>query len=102
MPEVSKEKTKSIYVFRFDYLFKGSEWTAYVAGYSQDEAREYLTTLVGPVQVSQISQESRLDAITNELRAKIIETSKKKPGRPPNPPGSQGKEKVVNLRGAIG
>ena len=84
--------SKAIFVYRFDYLLKGNEWTAYIAGYSQDECREYLITLVGDVHVVQISQETRLDAITNELRNKIIETAKKKPRRPPNVPG---KEKEV-------
>jgi len=81
--------SKAIFVFRFDYVLKGNEWTAYIAGYNQDECRTYLMGLVGDVHIIQISQETRLDAITNELRNKIIETSKKKPGRPPNVPGKE-------------
>lgn len=90
MPDV--QVAKAIYVFRFDYLLKGTEWTAFIAGYSQDECREYLMSLVGDVHVVQISQETRLDAITNELRNKIIETAKKKPGRPPKQPGEESKK----------
>jgi hypothetical protein len=80
---------KAVYVHRFDYLLKGNEWTAYIAGYSQDECRSYLMSLVGDVHIVQISQESRLDALTNELRTKITEASKKKPGRPPKSPGEE-------------
>jgi hypothetical protein len=87
MPDA--QVAKSVFVYRFDYLLKGNEWTAYIAGYSQDECRIYLNSLVGDVHIVQISQESRLDALTNELRNKILDASKKKPGRPPKTPGEE-------------
>jgi hypothetical protein len=73
---------KPIHVFRFDYDLKGNQWTAYVAGYGQADAQDYLVDTVGHVQITSIGQECPLHAVSNKLRASIMETSKKKPGRP--------------------
>jgi hypothetical protein len=79
---------KAIFVWRYDYDMKeGSTWVAHVAGYTEDQCRDYLFKIVGRnVKISSISQICRLDAISDEFRTVIVESampSKKKPGRPP-------------------
>lgn len=81
MPEV-------INVYRIDYeRGKGDDaqnWSAFIAGYSSEEALSYLGKWYGgkPVRINTIGLECRLDAITDELRAKITDIPKPKPGRP--------------------
>jgi hypothetical protein len=77
------EQNKGILVFRFDYELNNNVWHAYVAGYGQEECQNYLFKTVGNVTLTGISQECPLHAISDELRAKILEASKRKPGRPP-------------------
>lgn len=72
-----------IHVYRFDYKLKAQDWHAFVAGYTQEECQNYLLKLAPNAQVTSISQECRLDAISDELRTKIKDAGKRKPGRPP-------------------
>lgn len=79
---------KAIYVWRYDYELKeGANWVAHVAGYTENETRDYLWKIVGKnIRITGISQVCRLDAITDEFRNVIVEASmpkKKRPGRPP-------------------
>ena len=74
---------QGIFVYRFDYELKGNPWTAHVAGYGQEQCHDYLVEQVGDINVISISQECPLHAITNQLRQKILDGSKRKPGRPP-------------------
>lgn len=81
MPEV-------INVYRIDYeRGKGEDeqnWSAFIAGYSSEEALAYLGKWYGgkPIKIVTLGLECRLDAITDELRAKITDVPKPKPGRP--------------------
>lgn len=81
MPEV-------INVFRIDYeRGKGEDtqiWTAFIAGYSSEEAVKYLVNFYGgkTLKINTLGLECRLDAITNELREKITFVPEKKAGRP--------------------
>ncbi len=81
MPEM-KPQSKGIFVYRFDYDLKGNNWHAYIAGYSQQECQEYLLKLVPHATVTGLSQEHGLHAISDQLRQKILDASKRKPGRP--------------------
>ena len=74
---------QGIFVYRFDYELKGNPWSAHVAGYGSEECQEYLMSTVGDINVISISQECPLHAISTELRKKILDASKRKPGRPP-------------------
>lgn len=79
---------KAIFVWRYDYDMKdGSVWNAHIAGYTEDQCRDYLFKIVGRnIKVTSISQICRLDAISDEFRNVIVDASmpsKKKPGRPP-------------------
>lgn len=71
-----------IAVFRIDYLLNKAEWRANIAAYSAEEAQKYLQELFGNIQVKSVGMETRLDAISNELRQTILTGSKRKPGRP--------------------
>ena len=78
---------RGIFVYRFDYekvdsTGQNSRWHANSAGYNQEEAYEYLIGLFPNAKVTGISQECSLHAVSNELRAVISETVKRKPGRP--------------------
>ena len=73
---------QGIFVYRFDYELKGNPWTAYVAGYGQEQSQEYLMETVGDINVISISQECALHDITHQLRKKIMDSGKRKPGRP--------------------
>ena len=73
---------KGILVYRFDYLLNGDAWNCYIAGYGQEECHEYLLKLVPNAEITTISQECNLHAISDELRAAILDTGKRKPGRP--------------------
>ena len=78
---------KAIFVWRYDYDMKESTWVAHIAGYTEDQCRDYLFKIVGRnIKVTSISQICRLDAISDEFRNVIVEAAmptKKKPGRPP-------------------
>ena len=78
---------KAIFVWRYDYEMKDSTWVAHIAGYTEDQCRDYLFKIVGKnIKITSISQICRLDAITDEFRSVIVEAAmptKKKPGRPP-------------------
>lgn len=74
---------KSISVYRIDYELKDREtiWTAFIAGYSTEEVVKYLAKIVGkkePIKINNIGMESRLDAITDELRVEVVKGSMKK------------------------
>ena len=75
--------TKPIMCWRFDYILKAEDWNTVIAGYSQEECMQYLVAVVGHVHVTSISQECRLDAISDPLRETIMSAGKRKPGRPP-------------------
>ena len=81
-----KIMSPGIAVYRIDYdMMKNGQaqnWSANIAAYSPDEAQNYLRWLVGDVNIKSVGMETRLDAITNELRQTIVEGSKRKPGRP--------------------
>lgn len=83
---------KPVTVFRFDYekfnpkRGENVNWVTYIAGYDVADAKKFLTTAVGDVNVRQIGQECRLDAISDDIRNDILKSAqpaKKKPGRPP-------------------
>jgi|GEM_PF-5148619 len=81
---------KAIFIWRFDYemsVDRDTTWTAHIAGYNEDQCREYLHKVVGAgTKVSSISQICRLDAISDEFREVIVEAAspkRKGPGRPP-------------------
>lgn len=81
------QNQRGIFVYRFDYEKadsggRNSRWHANIAAYNQEEAYEYLLGLFPGANVTQISQECSLHAVSNELRAVISETAKRKPGRP--------------------
>jgi len=71
--------TRSIMVWRFDYILKAEDWNTCIAGYSQEECMQYLHAVVGPVHCTSISQECRLDAISDPLRETIMSAGKRKP-----------------------
>ena len=77
------KKVKPCYVYRFNYILNGEDWNAYIAGYNQEECIHYLRSTVGDVHVTSIGQECRLDAISDPLRLVIVNSVKRKPGRPP-------------------
>jgi len=73
-------------VFRIDYDLKKdgeiTEWRACIGAYSAEEAQNYLRGLYDNPRIKSVGLESRLDAISEELRKTIIEGSKRRPGRP--------------------
>jgi len=79
----------AIFVWRYDYemVKNNSAWVAHVAGYNEDQCRDYLHKIVGnSIKIVSISQICRLDAITDEFREIIVDAAmpkKKGPGRPP-------------------
>ncbi len=79
----AKVKVKPCYVYRFNYIMNGEDWNAYIAGYNQEECMAYLRAISGEVHCTSISQECRLDAISDPLRLTIVNSVKRKPGRPP-------------------
>ena len=73
----------AIEVFKFKYtrplLDKNMEWTAHIAAYSQQEAQNYLIKTVGTrIFISEYTSVCRLDAISDEVRSKIIGPVKEK------------------------
>ncbi len=57
-------------VYKFDYEMNESLWTAYIAGFTQDEAFVKLQSLVPPGQikkVNSIEQQCRLDSISKQM-----------------------------------
>lgn len=84
---------KVVKVWRYDYTMPDAsgrgtaDWTAHIAGNTEDECRDILFKIVGKnVNVMSISEICRLDAISDNLRTQIVEAAtpqKKKPGRPP-------------------
>ena len=95
-----------ISIFRIDYEIRSSEdgeqklWSACIAAYSQEEALAYLVTFLGKTfKTIQFERRSRLDAITDPVRQKIIdnyllEQSAKSKGKP-----VETKKKEVKPRG---
>ena len=73
---------KGIFVFRFDYDLKDKNWHCSIAAYNQNEAQEYLVKLFPHAVITGISQEGGLHAISDQVRTAILESSKRKPGRP--------------------
>ena len=83
-----------ISIFRIDYEIRSSEdgeqklWSACIAAYSQEESLAYLGTFLGKTfKTIQFERRSRLDAITDPVRQKIIdnyllEQSVKTKGKP--------------------
>jgi hypothetical protein len=66
---------------------KDSSWTAHIAGYGEEQCREYLHKICGHnIRILTISQVCRLDAISDAFRKLIVDAAspiKKGPGRPP-------------------
>ena len=79
----AKQKVKPCYVYRFNYILNGEDWHTFIAGYNQEECMQYLRAISGNVHVTSIGQECRLDAISDPLRLTIVNSIKRKPGRPP-------------------
>ena len=77
-----------VIVYKFEYVRMVSpdiKWTAYIAGYTQEEATRYLINDQGNIRIDIIDRECRLDAITEPLRKKIMGgavVENKKRGRP--------------------
>ena len=72
---------EGISVFRIDYEIRSSEdgeqklWSACIAAYDQEEALSYLGKFLGKTyKTLQLERRSRLDAITDQIRKKIIDT----------------------------
>lgn len=91
----------AVFVWRYDYeLGKDTSWTAHVAGYTEDECRDYLFKVVGRgAKINSISQICRLDAISDQFRGLIIEAAmpkKKKVGRPPKKKGPGRPPKITD------
>jgi hypothetical protein len=71
---------EGISVFRIDYEIRSSEdgeqklWSACIAAYDQEEALTYLGKFLGKTfKTLQLERRSRLDAITDPVRQKIID-----------------------------
>ena len=69
---------KVVQVFRVDYEITNrpeEKWTAYVAGHTGEEVQKYIENFVttGRVVINTLSQESRLDAVTDEVRRFIAQ-----------------------------
>jgi hypothetical protein len=71
---------EGISVFRIDYEIRSSEdgeqklWSACIAAYGQEEALSYLGKFLGKTyKTLQLERRSRLDAITDPVRQKIID-----------------------------
>lgn len=85
---------EGISIFRIDYEIRSSEdgeqklWSACIAAYDQEEALAYLGKFLGKTfKTIQFERRSRLDAITDPVRQKIIdnyllEQSAKTKGKP--------------------
>jgi hypothetical protein len=75
-----------IAVYRIDYdLMRNGErinWRANIGAYNADEAQNYLREIFGNPNIKSVGLETRLDAISDELRQTIVDGSKRKPGRP--------------------
>jgi hypothetical protein len=85
---VNPANAPGIAVFRIDYdlITNGQtiNWRANIGAYNINEAQNYLRELFAPKvpNIKSVGMETRLDAISNELRNTIVEGSKRKPGRP--------------------
>ena len=79
----------SIAVYKIEYEIRRSKtdyttWTAHIAAYSIEEAVRYLRQTVGNnINVTAQGHECRLDAISDEIRQKIVDSAKRPVGRPP-------------------
>jgi hypothetical protein len=69
-----------ISVFRIDYEIRSKEdgeaklWSACIAAYGQEQALKYLGNFLGKTfKTIQFERRSRLDAISDEVRQKIID-----------------------------
>jgi hypothetical protein len=66
---------KMVNIYRVDYEMpdrRGESWTAYIAAYSPEEARNYLGKFLNRnVLINTMSNESRLDAVSDEVRQVI-------------------------------
>jgi len=72
----------AIEVFKIKYtrplLEKNITWTAHIAAYSYQEAQNYLLKTIGTrVFISEYTSVCRLDAISDELRSKIVGVTSK-------------------------
>jgi len=72
---------KSLSVFRIEYeLMKDmSSWTAFIVAWSHEEALKTLARRVGPHHVMTSGFQSRVDAISDEVRFWIAEKTLGKP-----------------------
>ena len=69
---------KVVNIYKVDYEISNrpnENWIAYIAAFSSDEARNYLDSFIqsGRVIVNTMSNESRLDAVTDEVRKVIAQ-----------------------------
>jgi hypothetical protein len=65
---------KEIFVYRVEYekLPTMSSWTAFVAAQSVEEAELYIQKLIGPIRTMSIGMQCRLDALSYEVRDRIV------------------------------
>jgi len=97
---------EGISVFRIDYEIRSAEdgeqklWSACIAAYDQEEALSYLGKFLGKTfKTIQFERRSRLDAITDPVRQKIIDAylagqkpqKQKTVGKEPKEPKKQGR-----------
>jgi hypothetical protein len=102
----------AIEVFKIKYtrplLEKNITWTAHIAAYSYQEAQNYLLKTIGTrVFISEYTSVCRLDAVSDELREKIIgdikyktdktENEEKKVGRPSGPSSVKKDTKKISI-----
>lgn len=67
--------SKAVNVYRFEYeiLPSFSQWSAYIAAFTPDEAEAHLAKTVNqPLKVSATTHVCRLDDLSAEIRANVI------------------------------
>lgn len=67
--------SKAVNVYRFEYeiLPSFSQWSAYIAAFTPDEAEAHLAKTVNqPLRVSATTHVCRLDDLSAEIRANVI------------------------------
>ena len=65
---------KEILVFRIEYekIPQMSSWIAFVAAHNIEEAERYINRLYGPIRTLSGGMQCRLDALSFEVREKIV------------------------------
>lgn len=99
-----------ISVFRIDYEIRSKEdgeqklWSACIAAYNQEQALAYLGKFLGKTfKTIQFERRSRLDALSDQVRQKVIDgylsSVVSKPEQAKKVEGEEEKVKVVKPRG---